>query len=97
MAKPWFLKTGFTGVDQPYEEPLHPDVKLKAGELSIDQCVQEVVQLLSKNVSLSADQLGLLTSQLCDSIVLLACVVLLTEVTSLCRPASLCCLVDRSY
>ncbi|KAK3769733.1 hypothetical protein RRG08_062073 [Elysia crispata] len=38
---------GFTGVDQPYEAPEHPDVDLKAGQLSVDECCQEVVRLLA--------------------------------------------------
>ncbi|CAG5115228.1 unnamed protein product, partial [Candidula unifasciata] len=41
------LIKGFTGVDQPYEEPKSPDVDLKAGELTVDECVQEVVSLLA--------------------------------------------------
>ncbi|XP_055877503.1 bifunctional 3'-phosphoadenosine 5'-phosphosulfate synthase-like isoform X2 [Biomphalaria glabrata] len=43
------LIKGFTGVDQPYEKPEKPDVDLLAGELSVDECVQEVVTLLANN------------------------------------------------
>ncbi|KAK2151396.1 hypothetical protein LSH36_364g00069 [Paralvinella palmiformis] len=37
---------GFTGIDQSYEEPNSPDLVIQAGELSIDECVQEVVKML---------------------------------------------------
>src|SRR6187401_830125 len=33
---------GFTGIDDPYEAPLKPDMVLKAGELSLETCVQQV-------------------------------------------------------
>ncbi|XP_067673671.1 bifunctional 3'-phosphoadenosine 5'-phosphosulfate synthase-like isoform X2 [Haliotis asinina] len=42
---------GFTGVDQAYEAPDAPEVILKAGELTVDECVQEVIQnLLEKEI-----------------------------------------------
>jgi hypothetical protein len=41
---------GFTGIDQDYEAPLNPELILRAGEQSIDECVQELVQLLQKRV-----------------------------------------------
>ncbi|KAL5018835.1 hypothetical protein ScPMuIL_004557 [Solemya velum] len=37
---------GFTGVDSAYESPENPDVILKAGTISVDECVQEIVQQL---------------------------------------------------
>jgi len=37
---------GFTGIDQEYEPPLNPELVLRAGDLSIDECVQQLVQLL---------------------------------------------------
>ncbi|XP_041364915.1 bifunctional 3'-phosphoadenosine 5'-phosphosulfate synthase-like isoform X2 [Gigantopelta aegis] len=37
---------GFTGVDSSYESPDNPDVTLKAGQLTVDECVQEVVHAL---------------------------------------------------
>jgi len=42
------LITGFTGIDQEYEIPLKPELVLKAGETSIEECVQKIVQLLQK-------------------------------------------------
>ena len=40
---------GFTGIDSAYEVPDKPDIVLKAGELSVDECVQELLKLLEKN------------------------------------------------
>jgi len=40
---------GFTGVDAAYEAPDNPDVVLKAGEQSLDDCVQELVKVLAGN------------------------------------------------
>jgi len=37
---------GFTGIDQEYEIPASPELVLKAGEQSVIECVQEIVQLL---------------------------------------------------
>ncbi|XP_050393584.1 bifunctional 3'-phosphoadenosine 5'-phosphosulfate synthase isoform X2 [Patella vulgata] len=39
---------GFTGVDAAYEIPDNPDVTLKAGHVSVDECVQEVVTILTE-------------------------------------------------
>ncbi|KAL4240703.1 Bifunctional 3'-phosphoadenosine 5'-phosphosulfate synthase 2 [Mactra antiquata] len=42
---------GFTGIDAAYEKPDNPEVSVKAGQLSIDECVQEVVShLVEKEV-----------------------------------------------
>lgn len=32
--------TGFTGIDDPYEIPLNPDIELKTNQLSVDQSVK---------------------------------------------------------
>lgn len=40
----------FTGISSEYERPIKPDLVLKAGEDSIDDCVQKVIDLLVKNV-----------------------------------------------
>jgi len=42
---------GVTGVDQFYEEPLNPDLVLRAGELSLDECTQQLVSYLQGRVS----------------------------------------------
>jgi len=49
------LFTGFTGIDQQYEHPTSPEVVLKAGEQTIDDCVQQLVQLLVNRVSLTSE------------------------------------------
>jgi adenylylsulfate kinase len=38
--------TGFTGIDDPYEPPLNPELVLKAGEWSVDRCVAACVEML---------------------------------------------------
>ena len=40
---------GFTGVDSSYEIPETPDIVLKAGSLSVDECVQEILKMLEKH------------------------------------------------
>ncbi|XP_048581623.1 bifunctional 3'-phosphoadenosine 5'-phosphosulfate synthase-like isoform X1 [Nematostella vectensis] len=40
---------GFTGIDAEYQPPHKPELELRAGELSVDNCVQEVVKLLTKS------------------------------------------------
>lgn len=40
---------GFTGIDSPYEAPSKPDIVLKAGVQSVDDCVQDLVKLLEKH------------------------------------------------
>jgi len=44
---------GFTGIDQSYEEPLNSELVIKSGEMSVDECVQSVISLLQRRVSLS--------------------------------------------
>lgn len=39
---------GFTGIDQDYEEPTKCEIVIKAGELSVDECVQNVVAYLQQ-------------------------------------------------
>lgn len=39
---------GFTGIDQKYEEPDHPELNVLAGVRHIDECVQEVVSELQR-------------------------------------------------
>lgn len=40
----------FTGIDQPYESPVNPDLILKPAEYSIDECILQVVKFLADNV-----------------------------------------------
>ncbi|XP_028394128.1 bifunctional 3'-phosphoadenosine 5'-phosphosulfate synthase 1-like isoform X2 [Dendronephthya gigantea] len=39
---------GFTGIDAPFEAPENPDLVLKAGETSVNECVQKIVDLLTE-------------------------------------------------
>jgi len=41
---------GFTGIDSVYERPAEPEVSVKAGAISIDECVQEIVAHLVDKV-----------------------------------------------
>lgn len=43
------LIKGFTGIDQEYEVPQNADLVIQAGTQTIDESVQEVIQLLQKN------------------------------------------------
>ncbi|MCZ6850209.1 MAG: adenylyl-sulfate kinase [Planctomycetota bacterium] len=45
---------GFTGIDDPYEAPLHPELTLRTDQLSVAQSVQSVLDLLQKHGLLSA-------------------------------------------
>lgn len=38
---------GFTGVDDPYEPPANPELRLASGTLTIEQCVQACLELLA--------------------------------------------------
>ena len=40
---------GFTGIDDPYEPPNSPELVLKAGELSVEECVKACIALLRKS------------------------------------------------
>jgi len=40
---------GFTGIDAVYEPPSKPDLVLRAGESTVDECVQSLVKLLQRH------------------------------------------------
>lgn len=40
----------FTGISAPYEEPGNPEIVLETDNLSIEQCVQTVLNYLDKNI-----------------------------------------------
>jgi len=40
---------GFTGIDSAYEEPISPELQVKTGECSVEECVSQIVELLQKN------------------------------------------------
>ncbi|MNO20431.1 putative adenylyl-sulfate kinase [compost metagenome] len=37
----------FTGIDSPYEEPVHPEVVLDTNTLSVNECVERIIGYLS--------------------------------------------------
>ena len=48
------FSAGFTGIDDPYEAPMNPDIVLCSERndiASIGECVQKVVQYLQQHVS----------------------------------------------
>tara|TARA_R110002073_G_scaffold25832_3_gene85317 strand:- start:53273 stop:53923 length:651 start_codon:yes stop_codon:yes gene_type:complete len=45
----------FTGIDSAYEAPKHPELHLHAGDKSIEQCVKEIVQVLTSVISHGQD------------------------------------------
>lgn len=46
---------GFTGIDDPYEAPNSPELLLKAGDKSIEECVADVINYLEANGFCRAD------------------------------------------
>ena len=40
--------TGFTGVDDPYETPAKPDLRLETAANSVDQCVEQILNTLDE-------------------------------------------------
>jgi 3'-phosphoadenosine 5'-phosphosulfate synthase len=47
----WYF-TGFTGIDQVYEEPEHPDLSLRTVGRSIEDSVGDVINMLIESVSI---------------------------------------------
>lgn len=43
------LIKGFTGIDAPYEPPPNPELVLKTGESSLEQCLDELIALLERS------------------------------------------------
>jgi len=43
------LIKGFTGIDQPYEKPLNPEVIIKTEKRTVEECVQQIVEVLQTN------------------------------------------------
>ena len=41
---------GFTGIDQPYEIPVNPEVTINTENRNVDDCVQQIVEILQENV-----------------------------------------------
>jgi adenylylsulfate kinase-like enzyme len=43
------LIPNFTGINSPYEIPINPDLRIDTSSLSIEECVQMVLQALTNN------------------------------------------------
>ena len=39
----------FTGIDSPYEEPLNPEIKIDASDISPDEAVNQIIDWLENN------------------------------------------------
>lgn len=42
---------GFTGIDQEYEKPEHPELVVKTVDCTVEESTMQVVELLEENVS----------------------------------------------
>lgn len=51
---------GFTGIDSEYECPESPELVLKTGELTVNECLQQVLELLRDEVGVTIYSLFLL-------------------------------------
>ena len=47
---------GFTGIDQPYEIPVNPEVTINTENRTVDDCVQQIVEILQEHVSLKSSK-----------------------------------------
>lgn len=46
----FFFHVGFTGIDSDYEKPEAPELVLKTGELTVNDCIHQLVDLLKEQV-----------------------------------------------
>lgn len=46
----FFLKSGFTGIDSEYEKPETPELVLKTDSCSVNECIQQLIDLLQERV-----------------------------------------------
>jgi adenylylsulfate kinase len=49
------LIKNFTGIDSPYEEPVSPDVEVKTEEISIDESVKKILDILLPRIEFKKD------------------------------------------
>lgn len=47
----------FTGIDDPYEKPTHPDLHLRTDRVSAEESAQALIDLLTKNAVLNVSEL----------------------------------------
>lgn len=52
------LSPGFTGIDSEYERPEAPELVLKTGELSVNECLHQVLEMLREQVSVTDNNLA---------------------------------------
>lgn len=52
------LSPGFTGIDSGYERPEAPELVLKTGELSVNECLHQVLEMLREQVSVTDNNLA---------------------------------------
>ena len=45
----------FTGISAPYEEPLHPEIKLETGEFTVDECAMQILHALAEKGIISLE------------------------------------------
>jgi adenylyl-sulfate kinase len=50
----------FTGIDDPYEEPLHPEIVIETEKSSVSDCVQSIIEWLERADLLKVDLSSLL-------------------------------------
>jgi adenylylsulfate kinase len=41
----------FTGIDAPFEAPIHPDLEIKTNEITVEKAVEKVVEFLLSKIS----------------------------------------------
>ncbi|MNP80810.1 putative adenylyl-sulfate kinase [compost metagenome] len=39
----------FTGIDSPYEEPVHPEIVVETNTLSVNECVERIMKYVENN------------------------------------------------
>jgi adenylylsulfate kinase-like enzyme len=50
----------FTGIDDPYEEPLHPEIVIETEKSSVSECVQSIIEWLERGDLLKVNLSSLL-------------------------------------
>ena len=64
---------GFTGIDSPYEAPENPEVVVKTAEMTVTECMMDVVKVLVKKVCLFQISLIIYDLQICCARYLFQC------------------------
>lgn len=47
------IDLGFTGIDAPYQLPVNPDLIVDTSAISLDRCIELIIEKLAERVSLS--------------------------------------------